>query len=87
MQGGIKLVKHDVAADVSRLKLLNFARVSCARRKIMIRLTPDATKKGEVDAVLWRVAALSWTISLLLCVLSSLEGHASLGNLPLLRIQ
>jgi len=43
---------HNVAADVSRLKLSNFARLFAARRRIMIRLTPDATGKGELDAAM-----------------------------------
>jgi hypothetical protein len=43
---------HSVAADVSRLKLSNPRSFSHARRRIMIRLTPDATKKGELDAAL-----------------------------------
>ena len=41
--GGIKLVNHNVAADVSRLKLVSLAQLSECPRKGVIRLTPEAT--------------------------------------------
>jgi len=63
LQGCIKFVNHTVAADVSRLKLSIVCSFSHGRRRIMIRLTPDATKKGELAAVLDSLIPLDFQVA------------------------